>query len=123
MESQVLEENNLGVVGLVDHGLDLRADTVGGHLDALAQKLLELRDDGLQAVLLVDLTVGTAEVGHQDNSLGAVVDGIFDGGDGTGDTLVVGDLLVGIEGDVEVDLKREALSVHIARTRGIVFSV
>jgi len=34
-----------------------------------------------------------------------VVDGVFDGGDGADDALVVGDFLVGVEGDVEVDLE------------------
>jgi len=43
-------------------------------------------------------------VGHEDYGLCAVVDGIFYGGDGTDDTLVVGDLLVGVEGNIEVDL-------------------
>jgi hypothetical protein len=43
-------------------------------------------------------------VGHEDHGLGTVVDGILDGGDGTSNTLGVGDLLVGIERYVEVDL-------------------
>lgn len=43
-------------------------------------------------------------MGHEDNSLGSVVNGIFDCWDGSGDALVVGDLLIRIEGDVEVDL-------------------
>jgi len=43
-------------------------------------------------------------VGHEDDSLGAVVDRILDGWDGTGDTLGVGDVLIGVERDVEVDL-------------------
>jgi hypothetical protein len=37
---------------------------------------------------------------------------MLDGGDGTDDALVVGDVLVGVEGDVEVDLE-EILSMHI----------
>ena len=41
---------------------------------------------------------------HEHHGLGAVVDGILDGRDRAGDSLVVGDLLVGVEGDVEVDL-------------------
>jgi hypothetical protein len=43
-------------------------------------------------------------VGHEDNAFCAVVDGVFDGGDGADDALVVSDFLVGVEGDVEVDL-------------------
>jgi hypothetical protein len=46
-------------------------------------------------------------VGHQDNGFGAILDSVLDGGEGAGDTLVVGDLGVGllVEGNVEVDLK------------------
>ena len=40
-----------------------------------------------------------------------MVDGILDGGDGTGDTLVVGDFLVGIKRDVEVDLEERKILV------------
>jgi hypothetical protein len=46
-------------------------------------------------------------VGHQDDGFGAILDSVLDGGEGAGDTLVVGDLGVGllVEGNVEVDLK------------------
>jgi hypothetical protein len=104
VETQVLEEDNATVLGVVDSLLDLGTDTVVGEGDLLADELLELSNNGLQRVLLVDLSVGTAEVGHEDNSLGAIVDGVLDGRDGTGDTLVVGDVLVTVEGNVEVDL-------------------
>lgn len=33
-----------------------------------------------------------------------MVDGVLDRGNGACDALVVGDLLVGVEGDIEVDL-------------------
>lgn len=104
VEAQVLEEDDLAVGGLVDEVLDVLTDAVVGELDVLAEQLLELGDDGLQAVLGVLLSIGTAQVGHQDDGLGAIVDSVLDGGNGTGNTLVIGDLLVGVEGDVEVDL-------------------
>lgn len=104
METQVLEENNLATRSLVNDLLDIFADTLIGEDDTAAKKLFELRDDGLQAVLEVLLAIRTAEVGHQDDRLGAIVDGILDGGQGTDDTLVVGDLLVLIKGHVEIDL-------------------
>jgi hypothetical protein len=44
-------------------------------------------------------------VGHEDDGLGAIVDGVLDGRDGADDALGVGDLLVGVERDVEVDLE------------------
>lgn len=33
-----------------------------------------------------------------------MLEGVFDGGEGADDALVVGDVLVGVQGDVEVDL-------------------
>jgi hypothetical protein len=42
---------------------------------------------------------------HEYDGLRAVVAGIFDRGEGADYALVVGDLLVGVEGDVEVDLE------------------
>jgi len=43
-------------------------------------------------------------VGHEDDGLGSIVDGVLDGRDGPDDTLGVGDVLVGVEGNIEVDL-------------------
>ena len=104
VEAQVLEEDDGTVVGLVDDGLDLGADTVGGEGDGLAQKALELGDDGLKGVLGVGGAVGTAKVGHEDDGLGAIVNGVLDGRKGTNNALVVCDFLVLVKGDVEVDL-------------------
>lgn len=42
---------------------------------------------------------------HEDDGLGAVLDGILDGGQRADDALVVGDVLVAVERDVEVDLE------------------
>jgi hypothetical protein len=41
---------------------------------------------------------------HQDNSFGAVVNGIFDGWYCSRNTLVVGDVLIGVERYVEINL-------------------
>lgn len=43
-------------------------------------------------------------MGHQNDGLGAVVNGIFDCGQGTDNSLVVGDFHSGVKGDVEIDL-------------------
>ena len=45
-------------------------------------------------------------MGHEDYGFGALVDGIFDCGEGADDALVVGDFGVGffVQGDIEVDL-------------------
>lgn len=46
-------------------------------------------------------------MGYEDDGFGVMVDGIFDGGDGIDDMLGVGDVFVGVKGDVEVDLRWE----------------
>ena len=105
MEAQVLQEDDLATGGLVDSLLDLGTNAILSEDDVLAiQQLGKLGNDGLEAVLGVGLAVGAAQVGHQDDGLGAVVNGILDGGQSTDNALVVGDVLVRVEGDVEVDL-------------------
>lgn len=114
VEAQVLEQDDAAALGLVNDGLDLRADAVRGEGDGFAQELFKLGQDGLQAVLGVGRPVRAAQMRHQHHRLGTVVDGVLDGGDRTGDALRVGDLLVGIEGDVEVDLWRDEWSAACA---------
>jgi hypothetical protein len=46
---------------------------------------------------------------HEHNGFGAVVARIVDGGESADNALVVGDLLVSVEGDVEVNLERGLL--------------
>jgi hypothetical protein len=104
MEAQVLQQDDLTTGRFVDSILNLFSNTIICENDLLAQQLLQFRHHGLQAILLVDLAVRTAEVGHEDDRLGAVVNGIFDSWQSSGDTLVVCDFLVRVEGDVEVDL-------------------
>ena len=104
VEAQVLQQNHLATGGLVHGLLGLSANAVLGEDNALAEKLLQLGDDGLQTVLGVGLAVRAAQVRHEHNGLGAVLDGILDGGQSTDDTLRVGDLLVLVEGNVEVNL-------------------
>lgn len=109
VEAQVLEKDNLAVVGLVDNGLNLGADGVRGKGNRLPQELLEDRDNGLERVFGVDGTIGAAKVRHENHCLGTIVDGVLDGGESTDDALGVGDVLVCVQGNVEVDLgkKRE----------------
>jgi hypothetical protein len=111
VEAQVLEKNDLAAGGLVDGLLDFLADAVLSEDDFAAEQLLELWDNRLQAVLGVGLAVGTAEVGHEDDSLGALFNGILDGGQSTDDTLGVGDggVVLLVEGDIEVNLAAQML--------------
>jgi hypothetical protein len=105
VEAEVLEKNDLSVLGAVYGLLDLLANAVVCESDALAEELLKLGNNRLKAVLLVGLAIWAAEVGHEDDSLSSVLGGILDCGKSTDNALVVGDLLVGVERDVEVDLE------------------
>ena len=111
VEAQVLQEDDLATRGLVDDLLDLLANAVLGEDDAAAEQLLQLGNHGLQAVLVVLLAIRTTQVGHEDDRLGTILDGVLDGGQGTDNTLVVGDLLLVVEGNVEVDLFGRMISV------------
>lgn len=105
MEAQVLEQDDLSVASFIHSLLDLLANAVLGKGHAGAQQLLELGNNRLETVLRVGLTVWPAEVAHEDNGFGAIVACVLDGGECADDALVVGDLLVGVERDVEVDLE------------------
>jgi hypothetical protein len=44
-------------------------------------------------------------MGHKDDGFGSIFDGVLDGRGGTDNTLVIGDFLIGIERDIEVNLQ------------------
>lgn len=116
METQVLQQHNLSILGIVHDLLNLWPNTIRGKDDLTAEQLLELRHDRLERELLADLSVWATQVGHQDHGLSTVVEGILDGGHGAGDALWVGDLLVGVERDVEINLFAAPKSAaHIIR--------
>jgi len=48
-----------------------------------------------------------------------MINGIFDGWDSSGNTLSVGDLLIGVEGNVEVDLASNSSVCFFGITIGI----
>ena len=104
MKTQVFKENDLAPGGLVDGLLDLRADTVISENDRLSQQLFKLRNDRFQAIFGILLSVRTTEVRGKNDGFGTVVNGILDGGDSTGYSLGVCDLLVCVERDIEVNL-------------------
>lgn len=104
MEAQILEKDDLTAASLVHSLLNLLSNTVVGEDDLFAEEFLKLGDDGLHRVLLAALAVRSAKVGHEDDGLGSMIDRILDGGQGADDTLIVGDLLVAVEGNVEVNL-------------------
>lgn len=44
---------------------------------------------------------------HEDDSFRTIINGVSDRGESADDALVVGDFLVGVEGDIEVNLLSE----------------
>lgn len=112
VKAQVLKKDDLAAGGLVDGLLNVFADTVLGEDDVAAEQFLQLGHNRLQAVLGVLLAIGTAEVGHQDNGLGAIVDSILDRRQSTDNTLGVGyrGVVLLVEGHVEVNLMNNRVS-------------
>lgn len=105
MEAQILEKDDFAIGSCIDDLLYFGANAVVCHCDLLAQQLLELWNDWLQAIFRVNLAVWAAEVRHKDDCFGAMVDGILDGGYGPLDSLRVCDFRT-IKRNVEVDLGR-----------------
>lgn len=108
--TEVLEQNDRASSRVGAGLLDLGADAVVEESDVGVEQLLELLGNGLQRVLLNTLAVGTAEVRHQDDALGALLESVLNCGQSSGDALVVGDLAA-VEGDVEVDTDKDALAL------------
>lgn len=50
------------------------------------------------------MTIWTAEVGHEDDCFGSMVAGVFDGGKGADNALVVCDAVIRVERDVKINL-------------------
>ena len=105
MKAQVLEQHDPATRYAVDCRLRSFADAVVAKGDGLAEQLLQFRHDGLQAVGGVDFAVWAAEMRHEDDCFGAMVDCVVDGRECALDTLVVGDVLVAVEGHIEIDLR------------------
>jgi hypothetical protein len=93
VEAQVLQQNDLSILCLVDRLLHLLANAVVCENHAFAKQFLELGNYRLETVLRVCLSVGPAEVRHEDDGFGAILDGILDRGEGSDDTLVVCDFV------------------------------
>lgn len=115
VEAQVLKKDDLAARGLVDGLLNVFADRVIGEDDVAAEQFLQLGHNRLQTELGVLVAIGTAEVGHQNNGLSAIVDSILDRGQSTNNTLGVGyrGVVLLVEGYVEVNLQSNRVSVEV----------
>lgn len=83
--------------------LGLFSNAVAQESNLLVQKLPQLFGDGGQRKLSNPLSIRTPQVGHQDNSLCALLRSILYGRQGSDDALVIGNRVV-VERDIEVNL-------------------
>jgi len=67
VETQVLKENDLAILGISADRLDVLADAVIQKLDILLKEAGELLGDGGQAVLFNLVAIGATKMAHQDN--------------------------------------------------------
>ena len=102
MKPQIFEKED--VPGLQRSGGFCRGltDTVGGEGDGCAEELLEARNKVFEGIFFGGSILGTAEVGHQDDAAAVVKDLLY-GRDGGADAGVVGDLVLVVKRNVEVD--------------------
>jgi len=108
VEPQVLQHDDVSGFHPVDGLPDLGPDHVFCQGHVLAEKPREPLGHGSQAHLFDSLAFWPAEVGDDDDFC-VFIQGKVDGGQNGTDSRVVGDVLVCIEGDVEVEPEHHPL--------------
>ena len=112
--AEVFEEGDLSVLKFGGGFFGDFADAIIDEFDRDTDQGGERGHDGGKALLRVALALGTAEVGAEEDAR-ALLDEVFDGGDGFLDALVVGDDLDAIlflERDVVIDADEDALALE-----------
>ena len=111
--THVLEQGDLALTQGGDGICGGGADDVGGQRDLHAGQLGEAGGDGGQGEGGVDLALGAAEVGHDDD-LGTGVGQGLKGGQCCADAAIVGDDAV-LQRNVEVGTDQDALAAQVAQ--------
>mmetsp|Transcript_5922 Transcript_5922/g.17808 ORF Transcript_5922/g.17808 Transcript_5922/m.17808 type:complete len:393 (+) Transcript_5922:213-1391(+) len=111
VESDILQEEDVAIVHLADHALDLRADAVGRHLHVLAEELAQTAGDRLERELVLRSRLWSAQVRRQDH-LGASVDEVLHRRDRGTDTGVIRDLGA-VERHVEITSDQHLLALEV----------
>ena len=111
-ETDVFQQHDLTGLDAVGHHLGNGAVDVSshGHLDV--QEFLQSSGHGLEAHLGIDLALGAAQMGAQDDG-GIVLQQITDGGQSAADADIIGDLAVLIQRHVEIAAQEDFLSGHV----------
>jgi len=112
VEADILQESYITVVHLGQGGTNRDTDAVRDQGDGLAEELGEAGSDGSHRELGLVAALGSAKVGGEED-LGTLLDEVFDGGDGTSDAGVIGDLSLLVEGDVEVSANKNSLALQV----------
>jgi hypothetical protein len=73
--------------------LDFGSDTVIKENDIAFEEFFQFLSDGLEGVLFRALAIGTAEMRHQSDCFGMVIDAVLDGWQGSNNALVICDLV------------------------------
>ena len=114
VETDVFEQNDLAFTQLCDscasgvpHGVFCQGDLGSGHFG-------QTFGNGSQRVVGVHLTLGASQVGGDDD-LGTRVQQGAQGRQSGLDTAVIGDVLVGVKGDIEVGAHEDALALEVAQ--------
>ena len=71
MESEVLKKDDLTILSTAHVLLSLRTNSIGKEGDLSVEQMLKLGRNRLERVLLVNLAIGSTEVGSENNGLGA----------------------------------------------------
>ena len=102
MKAQVFQKQDIPRIHPVNHGPNLRSDTVRGKLDLLVQKPGKPFGCRSQAELLLPLTFGPSHMGADDDFC-MFIQGIVNGRQHAPDSGVIGYITLFIEGNIKIN--------------------
>jgi hypothetical protein len=120
MKTYILQQNDIAILHLVDHTLDVGADTVRGHLDGFAEILGEAGGYRSKAELRLRAVLGAAKMGCQYQTP-AVVDDVSNGRHGCLDAGIVCDMVGLIEWHVEINPAEDPFAMKVNIPDGELF--
>ena len=112
MEADVLQQHGLAGLDLGGQLLGVRANDVLGQLHLKAQLLGKALGHGREGILHVELALGTAQMRAEDDG-GAMLEQVFDRRKRGVDARFVGDVLVLVQGHVEVAANQYFLAGNV----------
>jgi hypothetical protein len=90
----VSESLSVVTVFLFQDGLfNLRAHAIVKEQDIPIDKFFQLRSNWFQGVLFLNLAIRSAEMGHQGDGFGFMIEAVLDSWQSSNDALIIGDLV------------------------------